>query len=79
MVRQTIEDGAKEEVTKIVERAKREIGLAKEAAIEEVYGAAGQMALDTASQVIRKELSLEDHARLIDEATQKMRAAGSNN
>ena len=79
VVKQTIEDAAREEATKIVDRAKREIDLAKEAAIEEVYGATGKLAIDTASQVIRKELSLDDHARLIDEATQKMRAARDSN
>ena len=79
VVRQTIEANAKEEAGKIVERARREIDLAKEAAVEEIYGLTGRLAVEVASQIIRKELTVEDHARLIDEAAQKMRGARSPN
>jgi F-type H+-transporting ATPase subunit b len=75
VVRQSIEASAREEAGKIVARARREIDLAKEGAVEEIYGLAGKMAVEMASQVIRKELSLEDHARLIDEAARKIRQA----
>ena len=78
VVRQTIEANAKQEADMIVDRARREIGLAKEAAIQEIYGMTGELAIDLASKVIRKELSPEDHARLIDEATQKIREERTN-
>ncbi len=73
VVRQSIEDNAKAEASKIVQRARREIELAKEAAVEEIYGLAGRLATDVAATVIRKELTPEDHARLIEEAAGKIR------
>ena len=78
VVRQTIEDSAKDEAGKIVARARREIDLAKEAAVQEIYGLTGELAIDIASRVIRKELDPQDHERLIDEAAQKIREARSN-
>ena len=77
-VRQSIEDGAKDEAAKIVERARREIDLAKDAAVEEIYGVASGLAIEVASKVVRKELSGEDHERLIDEAMQKLRESRTN-
>ncbi len=79
VVKQSIETDARDEAQKTVERALREIELAKANAIEEVYGVASGMAVDLASHVIRKELTPEDHARLINEAAEKMRGAGSTN
>jgi len=78
-VRQRIEADAKDEAGKIVERARHEIELAKEAAVSEIYGLAGQLSTEVAAQVIRKELSPEDHERLIREATDKIRAARASN
>lgn len=78
VVRRSIEETAKIEAEKIAQRAKREIQLAKEAAVDEIYGLTGQLALEVASQVIRKDLDAEDHARLIDEATQKIRESRAN-
>ncbi len=79
VVKQSIEDDARDEARKTVERSIREINQAKVAAIEEVYDTASSLAVDLAAHVIRKELSPEDHQRLIAEAAQKMRDAGSAN
>ena len=73
VVERTIEDNARAEASKIVERARREIDLATVAAVEEIYGLAGRLATDVAATVIRKELTPEDHARLIEEAAGKIR------
>ena len=78
VVRQTIEANAKDEANLIIERARREIDLAKEAAVEEIYGLAGQLATEVASKVIRKELTQEDHERLIEEATARVREERAN-
>jgi F-type H+-transporting ATPase subunit b len=78
VVKQTIEDTARDEAAKIVERARREIDLAKDAAVEEIYGVASGLAIEVASKVVRKELSGEDHERLIDEAMQKLRESRTN-
>ena len=63
----------------IVERARREIELAKEAAVEEVFDLAGRLSTEVASKVIRKEVHREDHDRLIREAAEKIRAARAAN
>ncbi len=72
-VRQRIEADAKEEAGKIVVRARREIDLAKEAAVEEIFATASQLSTEVAAKVIRKELTASDHARLIQEAADKIR------
>ena len=74
VVRQTIEDKAKEEAGNIVARARREIDLAKEAAVEEIFGLASQLSTEVAAKVIRKEINAGDHDRLIQEAAEKIRA-----
>jgi len=64
---------------KIVERARHEIELAKEAAVNEIFSLAGKLSTEVASKVIRRELSSADHERLIREATDKIRAARASN
>ena len=78
-VRQRVEADAKAEAAKIVERARHEIDLAKESALNEIYGLAGKLSTEVAAKVIRKELSPEDHDRLIREATDKIRAERASN
>ncbi len=72
-VRQRIEANAKDEAGKIVARARREIDLAKEAAVAEIFTLASQLSTEVAAKVIRKELTAADHERLIQEATDKIR------
>jgi len=67
-VKARIEARAREEAERTIERAKREIGIAKDTAVKELYGLAGRLATDAASRIIRKELSPEDHERLVAEA-----------
>jgi F-type H+-transporting ATPase subunit b len=79
VVRQSIEDKAKDEAANIVARARREIDLAKEAAVEEIFGLASRLSTEVASKVIRKELNADDHERLIQEAAEKIREARASN
>lgn len=67
-VKLKIEETAREEADKMIERAKREIGLAKETAVKDLYSRAGQLATDAASRIIRQEIKPQDHERLIEEA-----------
>ncbi|HEX4956362.1 MAG TPA: F0F1 ATP synthase subunit B [Thermoanaerobaculia bacterium] len=61
-------EAAKEESGRQIERAKREIGIARDTAIKELYAQAAHLATDVASRIIRQELKPEDHARLVNEA-----------
>lgn len=67
-VKGRIEREAREEGDRMIERAKREIDLAKSAAIKELYGKTAEMATEIATKVVRREISAADHERLIEEA-----------
>jgi F-type H+-transporting ATPase subunit b len=56
---------AQEEKAKELERAKREILIAKETAVKELYAQAAKLSTDLASKVLRREVNAEDHERLI--------------
>lgn len=66
------------ETEAMMERAKREIGLAKDAAIKELYGQTARLATDAASRIIRQELKASDHERLISEAIAELENEARN-
>jgi F-type H+-transporting ATPase subunit b len=68
VVKQRIEQKAREESDKTLERAKREIGIAKETAIKELYTLSGRLATDIASKIVERELKPEDHEKLVRQA-----------
>jgi len=51
-----------------MERAKREIGTAKDQAIKELAETSANLAVDLAGRIVRSKLSVQDHARLIEDA-----------
>ena len=57
------------------ERAKREIDSAKEQALQELYQSSIKLASLMSSKAIRRELSAEDHARLLDESLKEIQAS----
>lgn len=63
-----IEEQAREESDKMIERAKREIDLAKRTAIKDLYATSADLATEIASKILQRELSAKDHERLIDES-----------
>ncbi len=67
-VRQRIEVETREEAEKMVARAKREIDLATQSAVKELYTKAETLAIEAASAVVRREINAEDHQRLIQDA-----------
>ncbi len=67
-VKQRIEEDAKHESDKMIERAKREIQIATETATKELYQLSTRLATDMAGKVIGRELTAQDHDRLIAEA-----------
>ena len=58
---------ANEQASRTIERAREEIELEKKRALNEVKNEVSDMALEIAEAVIEKDLSKEDHARMIDE------------
>jgi F-type H+-transporting ATPase subunit b len=68
VVKRRIEAAAKEEADKMIERAKREIQIATDTATKELYTLSAKLATQLAAQVIGRELSPQDHQRLISQA-----------
>lgn len=67
-VKRKIEADAKAEADKTIERARREIQMATDTATKNLYELSARLATDMAARVIGRELSPQDHERLIAEA-----------
>ena len=67
-LRRREEERASEEADKLVERARREIEIAKETAVKDFYSRATRLTTDAASRVLGRELNPADHERLIAES-----------
>ncbi len=74
-VARRIQEEARQEAEKIAERAKREITLAKDDAVKELYDRTADIATSIAGQIIRKELSAQDHAELVRDAVEQIKQA----
>lgn len=67
-VRRQIEEQAGEEAGRIIERSRREIALATEAAKKELYEVAAAFAVEIAAKLLAREVKAPDHERLIRES-----------
>lgn len=65
--RKIVEEGQRE-ATEALARAKREIGIAEETAVKELYKVAAFLATDAAGRIIKKQLDPKDQERLIAES-----------
>lgn len=74
VVKARIEEEAGEEAERMLARARREIGIAKETAVKELYATAGSLAVEVASRIVARELKPEDHERLIAESIERLEA-----
>jgi F-type H+-transporting ATPase subunit b len=68
VVKRRIEEAAKVEADKMIERARREIHLATVTATRELYDLSAKLATDLAARVLGREITAKDHERLISEA-----------
>ncbi len=71
-VKHKVEKEAKGEADAIIARAKREIGIATDTAVKELYDLTGRLATDVAARIIRKELDPREHERLIAESVEEL-------
>jgi F-type H+-transporting ATPase subunit b len=78
VVKRRIEADAKVEADKMIERAKREIHIATDTATKELYLHSAKLAMQLAAQVIGRELTPQDHERLISEALDGIEGARRN-
>lgn len=68
VVKRKIEEEAKHAYDQAVERSKRDIQMATDAATKDLYRLSAKLATDLAARVIGRELTPQDHDRLIAEA-----------
>jgi F-type H+-transporting ATPase subunit b len=67
---------ARVEIQKERERLHREIGMARDQALQEIWNQTAQLATLISAKAIRRQLSPDDHRRLLDEAITELRQAG---
>lgn len=72
VVREREEEKAKEEAEKMLARAKREIEIAKDTAIKDLYSLTGKLATDIAAKIVDRELKPADHEKLIHDALDQL-------
>ncbi|MEK6799313.1 MAG: F0F1 ATP synthase subunit B [Planctomycetota bacterium] len=72
VVKTRIEDHAKGEAQAMLDRAKREIGIAKDTAVKELYTLSAKLATLAAGKILRRELSAQEHERLIAESVAEL-------
>lgn len=71
-LRTDIETKAREEADRMVERARREIELAKTSAIRDLYATSSELATEIASRILQRELDPKDHERLIVDSIEEL-------
>lgn len=67
-----LEQEARGEAEKMVERAKREISIARETAVAELYEHSGRLATEIAGRIVGRELQTSDHEKLISDAIEEL-------
>ncbi len=78
VVKERIEDKARSEADQMVERAKREIDLAKQTAIKELYETSIALGSDIASRILEREMNAQDHEDLIAESIDHLKELDGN-
>ncbi len=73
-VKHRIEEQAKQESDKMIERAKAEIRVATAEATRQLYALSGSLATELAGRIIGRELDPKDHERLIAESIAEISA-----
>lgn len=71
-LRAGIEEKARDEADKMVDRARREIELAKRTAIKELYATSSELATEIASRIVQRELNPQDHEKLISDSIKEL-------
>ncbi|MBL8879663.1 MAG: F0F1 ATP synthase subunit B [Phycisphaerales bacterium] len=71
-VRRRIQEETRKEADETIARAKREIQLAKDSAVKDLYDQTAELAVRVAGGIIRKELRADDHRGLVAESLQRI-------
>ncbi|MEO8276119.1 MAG: F0F1 ATP synthase subunit B [Thermoanaerobaculia bacterium] len=77
-VKRRFQEETQAEANRTIERAKREIGLAKETAVKELYTLTAQLTTQVAGKILEREIKPADHERLIRDSIREL-ADGKQN
>ncbi len=77
-LRRQIEEKARGEADKMVDRARREIQIAQQTAVKELYSVSASLATELAGRVLGREVNAKDHERLIAESLDELGNIESN-
>lgn len=69
-----IEEEARRSADTLVERARRDIGIARDSALKELYEQSAQLAMSMAASVLKRQVTPEDQQRLIHDALDDLAA-----
>ncbi len=75
-VKRRIEDEARRNAEVLIERARREIGIARDTALRDLHEESAKLAMDMAATVLKRQLTPEDHRRLVGEALARLKEQG---
>ena len=79
VVRRQIQDEARKEADTMVERAKREIDIARDTAVKDLYDLVADMSTDVAGRIIKRQLSPDEHRRLVQESIDELKQMSGQN
>ena len=77
-VRRRIHEDTRKESDEMVARARREIELASQDAIKELYDHTAELVMQAAGRVVSKTLSVDDHRDPVKESLDRMKSQGSS-
>ncbi len=77
-VKRTIEETARAEAEKMVVRARTEIQIATDTAVKDLYTLSARLATGIAAKILEREISAQDHERLISESLASLDASARN-
>lgn len=79
VLRRKINEDAKKEAEAMLTRARREIGIARDTAVKDLYTLSGDLATRLAGRILRKELDPKTHERLIKESLDEIQRLETRN
>ncbi len=68
VVRRKIEEEARASGEAMIERAKREIGVARDTALRDLYERSAELATTMAGSILKRQIAPEDHSRMVQDA-----------
>jgi len=74
VVKRQIEEDARAEANRMIERARREIQIATDTATKEIYTLSTRLAVEMATRLVSRQLTVEDQERLIADSIEALKS-----